>query len=74
MKYRHDRRTFLAGVAGAGLAGLMLPRVSFAATEGERRFVFVILRGALDGLAAVPPIGDPNYSKLRGALAVPAVG
>jgi uncharacterized protein (DUF1501 family) len=30
----------------------------------------VILRGALDGLAAVPPVGDPDYARLRGALAL----
>ena len=70
----YDRRKFLAGVAGAGIAGLTLPRVAFATTERDQRFVFVILRGALDGLAAVPPVGDPNYVKIRGTLAVPAVG
>jgi uncharacterized protein (DUF1501 family) len=44
-------------------------RVSFAATDpGQRRFVFVLLRGALDGLAAVPPVGDPDYARLRGEL------
>ena len=30
--------------------------------------MFVLLRGALDGLAAVPPVGDPQYAKLRGEL------
>jgi hypothetical protein len=40
----YDRRKFLAGVAGAGIAGLTLPRVAFATTERDQRFVFVILR------------------------------
>ncbi len=45
--------------------------MSFAGTDtGQRRFVFVLLRGALDGLAAVPPVGDPDYARLRGELSV----
>ena len=32
----------------------------------------VILRGAMDGLAAVPPYGDPDYSGLHGELAIGA--
>jgi uncharacterized protein (DUF1501 family) len=48
---------------------LLASRVSFAAAgTGEARFVFVLLRGALDGLAAVPPVGDRDYSRLRGEL------
>jgi uncharacterized protein (DUF1501 family) len=39
------------------------------ATLGERRFVLVILRGGLDGLCAVPALGDPDYERTRGALA-----
>ena len=30
----------------------------------------MILRGALDGLSAVAPIGDPDYAELHGALAL----
>ncbi|MGC4028071.1 MAG: DUF1501 domain-containing protein [Steroidobacteraceae bacterium] len=71
-----NRRTFLGhGLAGAALAasgGLAVSRISLAApAAGESRFVFVILRGALDGLTAVPPLGDPHYAALRGALALP---
>ena len=36
--------------------------------------VVVILRGALDGLAAVPPIGDPGYASLRDEMAIGAAG
>jgi uncharacterized protein (DUF1501 family) len=72
------RRHFLGhALAGATLAagGLSLSRVAFAAPcTDDRRFVFVILRGALDGLAAVPPVGDPDYTRLRGALAIGAPG
>lgn len=70
------RRDFMT--AGALVAGgaLLTSRVSFAnsGTSGESRFVFVILRGALDGLAAVPPYGDPDYAGLRRELAIPGDG
>ena len=68
------RRDFLtAGTLAAGGA-LLTSRLSFAntATTGKSRFVFVILRGALDGLAAVPPHGDRDYASLRRDLAMPA--
>jgi uncharacterized protein (DUF1501 family) len=47
-----------------------LPGVSFAASGGEARLVVVILRGALDGLSAVPPFGDPDYARARGPIAI----
>jgi len=60
------------------LAGALLPlvkgRLAFAAGPGEERFVLVILRGAMDGLAAVPAYGDGNYAGKRGSLALPAPG
>lgn len=63
------RREFLAIGAGAfALAGL--PGVVFADVPGDHRFVLVLLRGALDGLAAVPPLGDPHYAERRGAIAL----
>jgi uncharacterized protein (DUF1501 family) len=34
-----------------------------------RRLVLVVLRGGLDGLGAVPAIGDPSFAEARGALA-----
>ena len=68
---RTTRRDFLGMAAGAfAVAGL--PHAVFAAAPGERRLVVVLLRGALDGLAAVPPIGDPHYAEKRGALALAA--
>ncbi|MGR3717012.1 MAG: DUF1501 domain-containing protein [Thermohalobaculum sp.] len=37
-------------------------------TEGNR-FLFINLRGGLDGLSFVQPYGDPNFARLRGELA-----
>ena len=61
----------MAGALAAGGA-LLVSRISFARTaqSGKSRFVFVILRGALDGLAAVPPYGDRDYAGLRRELAI----
>lgn len=69
------RRLFLQSLLGAAaytaFGGF---RVSFAAAPGDTRFVFIILRGAMDGLAAVPPYGDKSYTNARGALALPKSG
>lgn len=45
-----------------------------AAANAEARLVLVILRGGLDGLAAVPPYAEPQYAALRGPLALGAPG
>jgi len=65
------RRDFLAAGTFAAGAALLTSRLSFANTTAARkpRFVFIILRGALDGLAAVPPYGDRDYAALRRDLA-----
>jgi uncharacterized protein (DUF1501 family) len=60
--------------AGAGLMALGLPRIAFAAAPTENRLIVVMLRGALDGLAAVPPYGDPRYAERRANLALPMPG
>lgn len=65
-----NRRDFLriAGIGGAAL--LASPYISFAAANTDRRFIFIIQRGAADGLNTVIPYADPHYAKLRGALAI----
>lgn len=64
-------RRELLGALGLGAAAACVPSVAFARTDGDARFVLVLLRGALDGLALVPPYGDGNYAGLRDALALP---
>jgi uncharacterized protein (DUF1501 family) len=48
--------------------------VALAAAPTNRRFVVVVLRGAMDGLAAVPPYADPDYRATRGSLALAEPG
>lgn len=67
-----SRRAFLAS-AGAFVAWASLPRFAYAGSRNPR-LITVILRGAMDGLAVVPPIGDPHYRALRGDLAIGAPG
>lgn len=71
-----DRRRFLIRALAGSAALTLLPVPAFAVDPdpGRARFVLVILRGALDGLHAVPPIGDPDYARLRGAFALRAEG
>jgi uncharacterized protein (DUF1501 family) len=62
------RRELLGG-AGVLFAWPFLPRLARA--EGrDPRMLTIILRGALDGLAAVAPVGDPDWVKLRGDKAL----
>jgi uncharacterized protein (DUF1501 family) len=68
------RREFLAGSMLVAGDALLAPRMAFAATGGEARLVLVILRGALDGLTAVPPYADTDYVRLRQGLALTAPG
>jgi len=63
-----DRRHFIAGGAAAALAAFA-PRIAFARAATDRRFVFVIQRGAADGLGTILPVGDPAFAGHRGALA-----
>jgi uncharacterized protein (DUF1501 family) len=55
-----------------GIATFAAPHVAFARVPGKERFLFVLLRGGFDGLAAVVPVGDPGYASLRGAMAYSA--
>nr|WP_213288008.1 DUF1501 domain-containing protein [Bradyrhizobium sp. sGM-13] len=67
------RRAVLLG--GASFAAwAYLPKFARAADGRDPRLVLVILRGALDGLATVAPIGDPDYAGLHGAIALSSSG
>jgi uncharacterized protein (DUF1501 family) len=65
------------GLLGAGLsffAWSHLPKTASAAGARDPRFLTVILRGALDGLSAVAPLGDPDYEALRVGIALAREG
>jgi uncharacterized protein (DUF1501 family) len=55
--------------SGVLFAWTYLPKLARA--EGrDPRMLVVVLRGALDGLAALAPVGDPDWVKLRGDKAL----
>lgn len=61
-----ERRSFLLALSAA----IAAPRVLFARAATHRRFVFILQRGAADGLHTVVPWGDPRYDEVRGPLAI----
>jgi uncharacterized protein (DUF1501 family) len=64
-----SRRALLGG-AGALFAWAYMPKFAFAAGNRDARFAVIVLRGALDGLSAVAPLGDADYASLHGTLAL----
>ena len=74
MKHILSRRGFLETSLFTGASAFMASRLAFANAPTDSRFVFVLLRGALDGLTAVPPVGDPEYASLRGQIALTKTG
>src|SRR6202158_4665005 len=63
-----SRRELLLA-SGTLFAWAYLPKVARA--EGrDPRLLVIVLRGALDGLAAVAPVGDPDWAGLRGDKAL----
>jgi uncharacterized protein (DUF1501 family) len=79
-----DRRSFLLGSAGLGLAvyggGRLLPaaleagvaRAAALASPQQRILLSVFLQGGADSLSILFPDGDPKYRTLRTTLAIPA--
>jgi len=62
------RSLLLSGATFAAWA--YLPKFARAADARDPRLIVVILRGALDGLATVAPIADPDYAGLHGSIAL----
>src|SRR2546421_11967304 len=59
-----SRRELLLA-SGVLFAWAHVPKLARA--EGrDPRFLTIVLRGALDGLATVAPVGDPDWASLRG--------
>ncbi|MBN9063944.1 MAG: hypothetical protein BGP06_11680 [Rhizobiales bacterium 65-9] len=70
----HPSRRAALGSAGALFAWSFMPKFAHAAGGRDPRFVTIILRGALDGLSAVAPVGDPDYGALRDTIALSLSG
>ncbi|MGA8585830.1 MAG: DUF1501 domain-containing protein [Roseiarcus sp.] len=71
---RHFVRTAGAAVAGISCGAGFFGAPASAAGARDPRLVVIVLRGALDGLSAAPPLGDPDYADLHGDLAFAASG
>jgi uncharacterized protein (DUF1501 family) len=68
-----SRRALLRGSAASLALWNFIPKVALAGTR-DPRLLIVVLRGGLDGLAAVAPVRDPDYARLRGSIALPVSG
>jgi uncharacterized protein (DUF1501 family) len=64
-----SRRSFVTAAGTLVLASGLGGTIAFAQAPTERRFVFIIQRGAADGLAPLAPVGDRAFVSQRGALA-----
>lgn len=62
------RQALLFGATFASWA--FAPKILSAAGAPDRRLLFVNLTGALDGLAALAPAGDPAYEAIREGLSL----
>jgi uncharacterized protein (DUF1501 family) len=66
----HPSRRRLLAAGGAIVGAAFVPRIASAAATRDPRLIVIVLHGALDGLAAVGPIGDPDYVGAHGSLAM----
>lgn len=66
---RRPTRRELLLASGALFAWAYVPKEVLAQGRDPRLLV-IVLRGALDGLAAVAPVGDPSWERLRGEAAL----
>lgn len=67
----YTRRAFLTRTAILGCSAAASPLVTpitFASVPSENRLVIIVLRGAMDGLHAVAPVGDPLLADYRPTL------
>ncbi len=69
MNHFNRRQWLFSAAALASPISLALAATATNARPDDARFVFVLLRGGMDGLAAVPAIGDPDFAAARGPLA-----
>jgi uncharacterized protein (DUF1501 family) len=71
-----DRRLFLKGASLAAVGLGFAPRL-LAAAEGAvsgKTLVFILMRGAADGLSLCPPLQESRYAGARPTIHLPASG
>lgn len=60
-----SRRQFLGTLGCSAAAWPLISDVTFASAPWDGRLVVILLRGAMDGLDVVRPLGDPEFAALR---------
>lgn len=71
MRHNPTRRAFLGQAAALGCSAAASPfltPIAMANAPGENRLVVIVLRGAMDGLDVLRPMGDPHFAALRPSL------
>ena len=64
------RRGFLTGLLGCSVAASpLLTPIALASGPWDNRLVVLVLRGGMDGLDALRPVGDADFADLRPTLA-----
>lgn len=66
-----DRRAFLARLGAIGCSAAASPLVTpmaLADAPWGTRLVVILLRGGMDGIDVIRPVGDPNFAALRPTL------
>ena len=63
-------RRSLIQLGSLGLSAGLIPGLAFARAATDKRLIFIIQRGAADGLGTIIPTGDPQLLAQRGTLAV----
>jgi uncharacterized protein (DUF1501 family) len=63
-----QRRQFLQWATQTTLSFAALPTAHASPDPHAPRLLVLLLRGGMDGLTAVPPLGDPHYDGLRPTL------
>ncbi|HEY2661981.1 MAG TPA: DUF1501 domain-containing protein [Caulobacteraceae bacterium] len=67
----HAQPTRRAALKFAGALGVtFLAAPTLAADVARRKLVVIVCRGAMDGLSVAPPLGDADYVRLRGPIAI----
>lgn len=74
LSFPHLSRRAALGAAWTTFVSATIPRIASAAPSRDPRLVVIVLRGALDGLSAAAPIGDPSYADLHKELALEWTG